>query len=200
MAGNETPHWSMKYFLKVLEGIDVGPLVEQIEAHPELWGQFGWRKNIPGGPHKGMTDIWVRYNDYKNLGPKFNDEHESVWYPAYEALPALKPILDQLMKATDGKRLGGILITKIPAGGSIAKHIDRGWHVDTYDKFYVSLKSSPRAKFICFDGEGETLEPKAGECWRFDNRLPHSVENESKEDRVTLIVCIETDKYHLLAA
>lgn len=186
----------MKYFLKVSEGLDVRPLVAQLEQQPELWGQVAWRRNIPNGPHAQMTDIWVRYNAIENLGPRFNDEHEAVWYPAYKALPALEPIIGGLVALVEGKRLGGVLITKIPPGAGIARHVDRGWHVETFDKFYVSLKSAPGAKFICYEGGLEVLEPKVGECWRFDNQLPHSVENQSAEDRITLIVCIETEKFH----
>lgn len=185
----------MNHFLKVAGDIDVRPLLAQMEERPELWDQFGWRKKIPGGPHAQMSDIWVRYNAIANLGPRFNDEHESVWYPAYHALPALAPMMSRLMELVEGKRIGGVLITRIPPGAGIARHVDRGWHVETFDKFYVSLKSAPGAKFICYEGGLEVLEPKVGECWRFDNRLPHSVENESSEDRITLIVCIETEKY-----
>ena len=186
----------MRYFLKIGE-IDVQPLLAELEQHPELWGSEGWRKNMAGGPHSGMTDIWVRYNDiapYRARGDYrgFNDEHDSVWYQAYEKLPALKAILYPLMAAVEGERLGGVLITRIPPGCGIAPHVDAGWHVSYYDKFYVSLKSSPGAKFCC--GE-DVLEPKPGEIWRFDNRLQHWVKNESNEERMTLIVCIRTRKY-----
>lgn len=185
-----------RHFLRVANMLPVAPLVALLEAHPELWGQFGWRKTIAGGPHAQMTDIWVRYNAYSKLGPGFNDEHDGLWYPAYDVLqPAIQPLISSLMALVDGERLGGVLITRIPPGAGIGKHRDAGWHVEYYDKFYVSLKSGPGAKFICHEGEDDVLEPEVGECWRFDNRLPHSVQNDSAEDRITLIVCIRTEKY-----
>ena len=188
-------------FLKIAEGFDVAPLRAQLAAHPELWGQIGWRKNIPGGPHAQMTDIWVRYNDIRPFAARgdfngFNDEHESIWYPAYEKLPALRGLIYPLMAAVEGERLGGVLITRIPHGAGIAPHVDAGWHVEHYDKFYLSIESAPGARFVCHEGGGrDVLEPKPGEVWRFDNRLPHSVENESGQDRVTLIVCIRTARF-----
>lgn len=187
----------MRYFTKIAEGIDVEPLNAEIEQHPELWGAFGWRKKISNGPHAQMTDIWVRYNDVRPFEERgdyrgFTEEHDSIWYPAYKFLPALRGIIFPLIAKVEGERLGGVLITKIPAGHGIASHVDAGWHVDYYDKFYVSLKSAPGAKFCCGD---ESLEPKPGECWRFDNRLRHWVQNDSAEDRVTLIVCIRTHRY-----
>lgn len=190
----------MKYFLKVSENMNVRPLQWQLAAHPELWDQHRRRKDAPGTPHSRMSDIWVRYNDiepFEKSGDfsKFNDQHFPVWYPAYSILPALKPLILEIMTLTEGEHLGGVLITRIPPSEGIREHVDRGWHVEFYDKFYLSVKSSPGAKFICHEGETETLEPAVGECWRFDNRLPHSVKNESNEDRITLIVCIHTQKY-----
>lgn len=187
----------MSRFLKIAEDVDVAPLIAQIDACPELWGQFGWRKNIPDGPHAGMTDIWVRYNDSRPFEARgdfkgFNDEHESVWYPAYYALPAMREIIFPLMAAVEGERLGGVLITRIPPGCGIAPHRDAGWHVDHYDKFYVQLKSRPGAVFCC---EGEVNRPVPGDVYRFDNRVLHWVKNESDGDRMTLIVCIRTSKY-----
>lgn len=185
----------MKYFTRV--GMyDVEPLLHELDSQPELFGERAWRKQIDGGPHSGMSDIWLRYNSMDRLqrdGP--NVEHDSLWYPAYEKLPAVKRIVFPLMALVHGERLGGVLITRIPPGAGIDRHVDRGWHVEYYDKFYVSLRSAPGAKFICHEAGDETLQPMPGECWRFDNRLPHSVVNESAEDRITLIVCIRTEQF-----
>lgn len=187
----------MSYFQKIRD-FDVSALRAQLQASPDLWGAFGWRKEL--GPHTRMTDIWVRYNDIRPFQARssmagFNDEHDSVWYPAYRRLPALKDIIYPLMAEVEGERLGGVLITRIPHGAGIDTHVDAGWHVDYFDKFYVSVESAPGARFNCHAGYGEVLEPKVGEVWRFDNRLPHSVVNDSGQDRVTLIVCIKTEKY-----
>jgi len=180
----------MKHFLPIARGVDVTPLVNQIEVKPYLWNQYSYRKNM--APHSEMSDIWVRYNPIENIGPNFNDEHDSKWYSAYYELPSLKEIIFPLMKEVEGERLGGVLITRIPSGCDIKPHVDKGWHVDYYDKFYVSLKSDVGANFYCGD---EVLNPKVGEIWKFDNRNLHWVENRSQSDRMTLIVCIRTEKY-----
>ncbi len=179
----------MPIFIKI-DDVEVAPLLEQIEARPELWNQYSYRKNKPA--HAEMSDIWIRYNAIENLGPNFNDEHESVWYPAYKELPYLKKLIFPLMTKVEGERLGGVLITKIPLSCEIKPHIDKGWHVDYYDKFYISIKSQQGANFYCGD---EILCPKVGEIWRFDNRQLHWVKNESLDDRMTLIVCIRTNKF-----
>ena len=182
----------MKLFTKVKD-VNVAPLVYQLEAHPELWNQFGFRKGQDA--HKEMSDIWVRYNRPELIGkPEFNDQHIPVWYPAWEVLTELRPIIFGLMADVQGEMLGGVLITRIPPGKGIGPHVDKSWHVDYYRKYYVSLKSAEGAMFCsktAYGGE-EALNPKPGEIWEFDNHYLHWVDNRSHEDRITLIVCIRS--------
>jgi hypothetical protein len=187
----------MRFFTKLSSGIDVRPLVDVLDTHPDLWDRNGFRKSGRGSPHGGMSDIWVRYNDVAPFAARgdytgFNDAHVPIWYEAYNVLrEALDPIVFPLMARVAGEMLGGILITRIPAGCGIDPHIDQGWHVNYFDKFYLSLKSAPGATFHCGD---EVINPAPGDLYHFDNRLEHWVKNESDSDRMTLIVCIRTDR------
>ena len=186
----------MRHFEKIAEGIDVGPLNAELAAHPELWNAHPDRKAAPGSPHAGMSDIWLRFAPPGFLSPATRwQPFIPVWYPAAKHLPAAKRIAFDLMAKVEGEMLCGVLITRIPPGGGIASHVDSGWHVASTEKLYVSLKSEPGARFICEEGGDETLEPKEGTVWKFDNRKPHRVENASATDRVTLIVCIRTQLF-----
>jgi hypothetical protein len=166
--------------------IDVTELAERLQDD-SLFGEFNWRKEKYA--HKDMRDIWVRYNHISNLGDKFNDSHESVWYPIIKKMPEVLPVVFELMARVNGERLGGVLITKLPSGGRIAKHVDNGWHAEYYEKFFVPIQNAKGARF-CWDGQ--TLEPNAGEVWQFDNSVPHWVDNDSEVDRIAMIVCIKT--------
>lgn len=187
----------MTQFLKLAEGLPVASVLAEIEAHPELWDAYRERKAAPKSPHAQMSDIWVRYNSRDRLGPNFNDEHVPVNYPAWDLLPSVRKIALAIMANEEGQMLGGILITRIPPGGRIAPHVDLGWHVNYYDKFYVALKSPIGSSFSTVTPTGtETITPAAGDIHRFDNRNLHWVENSSNwEDKMTLIVCVRTDKY-----
>ena len=184
----------MRQFIKIGQ-VEIGHLKDELKACPELWGQFGIRKT---GVHEDMTDIWVRYNAISNFDPNdpaaFNGPHIPVWYPAWTVLPALRSIVFWLMTRVQGEMLGGILITRIPSGLGIHPHKDASWHVDYFDKFYVSIESEAGAAFIDVDS-GERLEPRPGEVWRYDNTRFHAVKNNSQADRVTLIVCIRTEMF-----
>lgn len=184
-------------FTKLAAGIDVSALNAQIEAHPELWNSVNYRKVTPGSPHGEMSDIWVRYNDirpYQALGDysRMKDAHIPVWYPAWYALPALRPLVFDLMAAVQGEMIGAIFITKIPSGTGIAPHQDGGWHPEYFDKFYISLKAAPGA---VFHTETESYTPAVGDVFHFDNRVTHWVTNDSGQDRMTLIVCIRNEHF-----
>ena len=186
-----------RHFTKITD-YDVSTVRMEIADNPSLWNVNTHRRDGENTPHAQMSDIWVRYRPLDELKERadYKAPHFAEFYPAWSALPSLKPIVFDLMKRVEGVMLGGILITKIPPGCGIDAHIDDGWHVETYSKFYVSLQSQPGAVFWCdHDGEREDLEPKTGECWVFDNRKLHGVINRSDRDRTTLIVCIKTDLY-----
>lgn len=186
----------MRHFTKIASGIDVAPLAQQLGEHPELWDQFQWRTEHKSSPHRDSSDIWVRYNDPKNIGSHFNDEHVPVWYPAWAALPALRPLVFDLMARVAGEMLCAVLITKVPPGCGIYPHTDRSWHVDYTRKFYLSIKAGPGAIFACDDGcWEESICPEPGDWHLFDNRKKHWVENRSGQDRVTLICCVRTDYF-----
>lgn len=189
------PETNRRHFLHIVEGIDVAPLRAALQAKPNLFGQHRARAEAYGSPHTAMSDIWVRYNHIDNLGPHFNDEHDAVWYPAYAELPELDAILFPLMTLVRGERLGGVLITKLPPGGEIAQHVDGGWHAGYYDKFYIAVQNGHGALFNFPSGD---IVAQPGDCFWFDNSVPHGVVNGSDEDRLALIVCIKTDLYRRL--
>lgn len=170
---------------------DVSGLKEFLE-NCDLFGEYNYRA-LGDSPHKEMTDIWVRYKDpsecistgdFSSMGL----EHKSEWL---KEVPFIKDISSKLMSFLDGEQLGGVLVTKLPASGKIEPHIDSGWHAEYYDKYFVSIKNESGAKF-CFDDI--EIEPKEGDVYAFRNDVNHWVINESKADRIAMIICIKQSK------
>lgn len=185
----------MKHFLKIADGIDVTPLALAIQYQPELWNTHDQRKTYEGSSHAGTSDIWVRYNDLKNLEQgyeAFTSEHDSVWHPAYAALPQLRQIIFGLMARCEAVRLGGVLITRIPPGGHVLPHADKGWHPEYYNvKVYVPILANPD----CVNRVGdERVIMAPGDAWYFDNLVEHEVRNNGATERITLIVCMRCDR------
>lgn len=171
---------------KIGEGLNVAPLLWAIQANPQLWNEHSMRTKPDDSPHREVSDIWVRY-----AAPEVADQpgpHESVWYPSADVLPVYD-LVYPLMQYVRGDRLGGVLLTKIPAGKRCYPHVDHGWHARYYEKFAIQIQSAPGQEFRF---EDEALESKPGDVYWFDNAFEHWVVNDTEFDRITMIVCIKT--------
>lgn len=182
----------MTHIRLLYSGMNVTPLITALTRQPWLWNQHTFRTENPASPHRAVDDIWLRYNDYANRNKTdFHGPHESLWYPAYYALPQVRDLVFPLMAAVEGERLGGVLITRIPAGCRVEPHVDGGWHASYYDKYAIQLMGNERQ---AFQFEGQSLSAKPGDVYWLDNSKTHWVTNDSDEDRMTLIVCIRSDR------
>ena len=175
----------MHQIVKLTEGLPVDGLRLALQSHPELWDQNSARTESPDSPHFGLSDIWVRFAP---PGSGATASHRSVWYPSASVL-SVGPLVYPLMSLCEGEELGGILITKIPAGKRCLPHRDTQWHASFYEKFAIQIESDPGQSF-CFHGESLVTSP--GDLYWFNNAHEHWVENPTKSDRVTMIVCIRT--------
>jgi hypothetical protein len=172
--------------------LEVGGLLHDLEANPKLWNQFAMRTAEKSSPHHRLDDIFVRYNPraaYDGDRQAFNGPHVAEWWKAADLLPNARRLAFEVMDCVEGEHLGMVLITRIPPMTNCQPHRDGGWHAGFYDKYAVQVKSSPGQRF-CF--EGEALDARPGEMYLFNNAETHWVENQTSEERITLIVCIRT--------
>ncbi|UOF80163.1 aspartyl/asparaginyl beta-hydroxylase [Caudoviricetes sp.] len=175
-------------FMQLPVQFDVKPIQEYCEANPQLFDLNPGRRLAKNSPHAQMTDMWIRYAPDK-VG---TTEHESVWYDEYKEVPLVKQICDILMVAVNGVKLGGVLITKLPPGKQILPHRDSSWHSQEYDKFYIPIT---RPEDSSYNFKSGTILGSPGDTFWFDNFWTHWVLNNSKQDRLSMIVCIKTDAF-----
>lgn len=168
-------------------GVDIVPLKQALDEHPELWNQVRARTESPASPHHEVDDIWVRYAP---VGVSGETPHDSLWYWAADLLP-VKDIVYRLAYTLRADRIGGVLITRIPPGKSVKPHVDRTWHASFYRKFAVQVASAPQQAF-CFKGVRHESVP--GDVYEFDNSHCHWVTNDSDEERITMIVCLRIEQ------
>ncbi len=166
------------------KGLNVRPLREALEAHPELWDQNTGRTAPEDSPHHGCSDIWMRYAPPGTSGA---EPHRSVWYEAAKVIPEIKEMAYGIMSALDAAELAGVLVTRIPPGGEVKPHEDHGWHASSTEKWAVSIKAEPGQVF-CFDGH--ELETEPGDVFTFRNDTLHWVKNPTEHERITAIFCI----------
>lgn len=175
----------MSRIVKLNSGLPVAAMRQALLDHPELWNANPGRTESEASPHYGLDDIWVRFAP---PGYGADTPHRSVWYPAADSLP-IADLVFPLMSLCEGEELGGILITRIPAGKTCKPHVDPGWHAKHYEKFAIQIEADPGQAF-CFDGEQLVTEP--GDLFWFNNAHSHWVTNPTEHDRITLIICIKT--------
>lgn len=160
---------------------------------PTLWNRHRLRTTYEG-PHRHVDDIWVRCLDWEIMRDSpvaFNEPHDSTWYPiAHEQLAPARDLARDIAEYFKATKIGGVLITKIPAGCCVLPHIDNGWHARHYEKFAFSIAANEMQEF-CFDRKRLTTHP--GDVFTFDNQYSHWVTNPSTTDRITMIVCIRRE-------
>lgn len=175
--------------------MDIRPALLQLKQHPELWDQFNERTINETSPHHGVRDIWIRARDRADLGESWDqyieEMYDSVWYPAADALPAVKDLCFNLMSSVRGEKLGIVLITKIPPGGQVLPHTDFGYNAENFEKYVIQLEGHPDQTFW-FEEGGYAAE--AGEVYWFRNTVEHWVTNDSPVDRISLIVSIMNER------
>jgi hypothetical protein len=135
----------MKKIELVTSGVNVVPIYWALQSHPELWNQHTARTEDPASPHHGLDDIWARFGDPKRA--QDGSPHDSFWYPAADVL-GVKQLCHDLMHMVHGVELGGVLITRIPAGAKCKPHTDPGWHARRYEKFAVQITSAPGQRSV----------------------------------------------------
>lgn len=170
----------------ISRGLNVAPIYWALQSRPYLWNENPSRTESPESPHHGLDDIWARF-----VSPELDAStpQESIWYPSADVL-GVKEICLNIMHAVGGTELGGVLITRIPAGKECKPHTDPGWHARKYQKFAVQITSAPGQEFCFEDGKLETMP---GDLFWFDNQYLHWVTNPTSYERITMIVCIRKE-------
>ena len=173
---------------RICDDVDISAALAEVLAAPELWGEHPERTSYADSAHRETQDIWLRFRDERTLTDpaEYDRPHWSVWYPAMERLPSLKPLILDVMRRIDGTHLGGCLMTRIPGGKRVYPHIDTGWHASTMNtKAYLILQANDGCLNMCGD---DVAIMRTGSVWTFDNSKLHSVLNNGRSDRIACIV------------
>ena len=181
----------MKNFQLISTNVNVTSLLNAVLRDPALWNVHTLRTDHPNTAHSEVDDIWIRFNEVSDKLEEVVDDKEVINYPAFWALPQIRPLMFGLMSVVEGERLGRVLITRLAPGRKILPHVDGGAPATYYERFHIVLNSAPGCLFRA--GE-ETVYMKTGEVWWFDNTKEHEVVNNSADDRIHVVIDIRTSK------
>lgn len=175
----------MRHFTKIADGLDVVPLLNALATRPYLWNENTLRTTHPASPHQQTDDIWVWFNAIPEEPEAVIDDCEVVPYRAWRDLPGIKFLVLDLLRRVEGVRLGRVIISRVPPGCCIPEHVDHGAPATYYARYHIALQSLPGA--LNHSGD-ETVTYAPGDVWWFDNRAPHSVVNNSADDRIVIVM------------
>lgn len=166
-------------FLLMSEHFDIKPLLQKLAKIPaKTWNLSGREKTYDA--HKQTQSLLLIHDDdFRHYNPTYRDLYQKF-------KKELQPFIDFIADyhQHDGF-IGRILIAKLRAGGKIGTHADGLYSLIKCNRIHIPLITNDKAIFT-IGGEEKVLG--AGEMWEINNATLHAVDNQSKQDRVHLII------------
>jgi hypothetical protein len=175
---------------------DMMPLRVALARRADLWDRDVYRTTFTGSPFRGMSDILLRYSKpEKWQGTRepqaLIDDTDLVQYPAWGELPEVHDTIFNLMRRFNAIALGRVIIARLPMGGKILPHADDYGAYAMQDglRLHVVVHALPGCVFACGD---EQVQMQTDSVWWFNHREMHSAQNNSADDRIHLLVDLNT--------
>ncbi|MDJ0391372.1 aspartyl/asparaginyl beta-hydroxylase domain-containing protein [Roseomonas sp. E05] len=163
------------------------PFLQQMTAaaqrHATEFGAITAREDHPGGAHGATQSVFLRTPPWP-LGPHSQEDLRLVDWPALQADPALRALLDALHVVT-GLRPARALLVSLAPGGEVAAHRDEGAYAEATERFHFPIITGPEAVSQI---EDEQCSMIAGTLWWFNKAGMHSARNGTSRPRVHLIL------------
>ena len=168
---------------RLIANVDIADIVAEVEVkHDLFFVDTSRQKNVP--EQRETLTIYLR-SGVKPYPPgvEGRDVHESRRTKMYEKFPVATRFLEAFVAET-GSELGRATIVSLRPQGKVYRHIDRGEYYRVRDRYHLVLKSKLGSVLISGD---EQVRLKVGECWWFNNHVPHEAYNDSDEPRIHMI-------------
>lgn len=163
----------------------INGLVKEISNFSEEWLLDTSRQdnNIT---HKNTEMYQLVYSDYKWIPGEKLEINVINNLSSISAKNEFYDIVKELEKRFNGTLCRAEII-KMKANVKIRKHVDGGSFLQYARRCHVPIITNDNVFFTVLDN---TVNMKAGTLYEINNSLPHSVENNSDQDRVHLILDI----------
>ena len=174
----------MPNFTNIARGVDIQPLLAELDAAPEMWlADTSRQRKIRC--QRNTRNIFLRAAR-KPLPPgarNANDVHESRVARPARKFPRTLAYCERVADALSGK-LGRATLVALQPHGRVFPHVDTGAYYRIRDRFHLVLRSAGGSPLAAGD---ERVLMRPGELWAFNNKARHWADNPSDEPRVHLI-------------
>ena len=171
-------------FFRIAEGLDVGLLLSELDAAPEMWLADTSRQRKVRC-QRDTQNIFLRAAR-KPLPPgakNANDVHEIRTMRAAARFPETLAFCREIASLQGGK-LGRATLVALQPYGWVRPHRDAGEYYRIRDRFHLVLRSPGGSPLT--SGE-DAVVMQEGELWTFDNKVQHDARNPTGEPRTHLI-------------
>ena len=199
--GNPSGEWSVRMIVDILPqvrppipsrfknfalmkaGVDVGPMLEEIDGQPQLW-DADTRRQTNIQVQRETSSIPLR-GALKPIpdGVNQNNWHPSRRTPYADRCPRIYAWVEQFVNELGGD-LSRISVVRLNPHGRVYPHIDEGDYYKVRDRYHLVLRSPGGSEM---NSGGEEVVFRDGELWWFNNKAVHDAFNPSAEGRIHVI-------------
>ena len=174
----------MLHFTKIDCGVDIQPLLAELDAAPEMWfADTSRQRKIRC--QRNTRNIFLRAprKPLPRGARNANDVHESRIAPAARKFPRALAYCKSIADDLNGTLGRATLVALLPHG-RVFPHVDAGAYYRIRDRFHLVLQSPGGSPLTA---RGESVVMQEGELWAFDNKVRHDARNPTDEPRYHLI-------------
>jgi Aspartyl/Asparaginyl beta-hydroxylase len=199
--GNPSDEWSVRLIVDILPkprppvpspfknfalmkpGVDAGPLLEEIDAQPELW-DADTRRQSNIRVQRETSSIPLRGAQ----APIPDGVNQINWHPSRRtpyaaACPRIFAWVEQFAREVGGD-LSRVSVVRLNPHGKVYPHVDEGDYYKVRDRYHLVLRSPGGSSM---NSGGEEVVFRDGELWWFNNKAVHDAFNPSNEGRIHVI-------------
>jgi hypothetical protein len=153
--------------------VDAARLATEVDSLPaEAWGTTGGRVGV----HRAAEAVFLRGFAPADGDLPIEDR------PSLDHLPYVRSIIETQIPASPQR----CLLARVPAGASIAPHVDRAPYFAQTLRFHVAVTTHERAFMLC---AGLCYVMCPGEIWALNNTAVHGVWNADETRARTHLIC-----------
>jgi aspartyl/asparaginyl beta-hydroxylase (cupin superfamily) len=183
----------MKFFRRLGSGVNVAPLLAEIEACGDAWLHNTSRQDKISVQRHTNT-IFLR-SAVRRPDLSINENQESCLTQIAGNFPRAIALMAEVARRLNAE-LSRANIVRLAPHSKVHRHIDTGSYYLIRDRYHFVLHSPTGSVLVSGD---EQVRMLPGELWWFDNKQHHWAENESDEWRLHYIFDLLPKAYKPLA-
>jgi tetratricopeptide (TPR) repeat protein len=166
-------------YLKLHDNYNVADIKDALaKVEDAKWRESGREKRFDIHRHTEAL-LLIKFEDFRFTKPEFSDLYNQF-------RKVTQPLVAHIAKYyQDNGFVVRMVFAKLLPGGAIPEHTDTGYSLLNCHRIHIPIVSN-KDNFFFVGGEQKIMQ--VGEFWEINNANLHSVNNQSDDDRIHLII------------